>query len=89
MQLERSHSLSNRRIVGRAIVAAFAAAAVAVSAADQKFYDDDPIPREPETQDASKAQSWKNVLSYDLIHNLFAPPGDPRLIRAQNVHTID
>jgi hypothetical protein len=82
--------LSNRRrIVGRVIVAAFAAAAVAVSAADQKFYDDDPIPREPETQDASKAQSWKNVLSYDLIQNLFAPPGDPRLIRAQNVNTMD
>jgi hypothetical protein len=71
------------------IVAACAAAVVAVSAGDQKFYDDDPILREPETQDASKVQAWKNVLSYDLIHNLFASPADKQPIRAQDINTID
>jgi hypothetical protein len=71
------------------IVAALAAAAAIVSAADQRFYDDDPILREPETQDASKVQSWRNVLSYDLINNLFGAPGDRSSIRAQNVNTID
>ena len=54
-----------------------------------KFYDDDPLLREPETQDASNVQEWDNILSYDLLQNLFATPGDTRRIRAQNVNTID
>lgn len=75
----------------RLIAVAIAALAVASDAAarEQKFYDDDPLLREPETQDASRVQRWDNVLAYDLIRNLFATPGDRRLIRAQNVNTID
>jgi hypothetical protein len=82
-------SCDQRAAVVGVIVAACAAAVVAVSAGDQKFYDDDPILREPETQDASKVQAWKNVLSYDLIHNLFASPADKQPIRAQDINTID
>ena len=54
-----------------------------------KFYDDDPLLREPETQDASNVQERDNILAFDLLQNLFATPGDTRRIRAQNVNTID
>src|SRR5262245_30246749 len=55
-----------------------------------KFFSDDPIVREPETQDASKAQSWTIGPIADLTLNVFGHPGDPILgTRAQNVNTID
>ncbi len=55
-----------------------------------RFFSDDPIVREPETQDASKTQEWEIGLISDLTLNLFAKPGDPTLgVRAQNVNTID
>jgi len=54
-----------------------------------KFYDDDPIAREPETRDASGVQPWDIPLAFDLGLNLFARPGDRSDIRAQNVNTID
>ncbi len=54
-----------------------------------KFYDDDPLAREPETRDASKVQDRDIVLSYDLAENLFGHPGDSRKVRARNVNTID
>jgi hypothetical protein len=81
-------SRHQRRIIARVLVAALAAGAAMVAAADQRFYDDDPLPREPETQDASKVQPWRNVLTYDLIQNLFISP-DRQSIRAQNINTID
>ena len=55
----------------------------------RKFYDDDPIAREPETQDASRAAPKDINLIYDLALNLFAQPGDPGTVRAQNINTID
>jgi hypothetical protein len=54
-----------------------------------KFYPDDPIAREPDTQDASKVASWTNVMTFDMLHNLFATPGDLRDQHALNVNTID
>jgi hypothetical protein len=55
-----------------------------------RFYDDDPLGRDPETQDASRAQEWEIDLFYDLALNLFARPGDSTPeVRAQNVNTID
>ena len=36
-----------------------------------RFYDDDPIAREPEPQDASGAQPWTIGLLFDLSYNLF------------------
>ena len=59
-------------------------------AAEQKFFSDDPLTREPETQDASGAQPWDINLFYDLSYNLFVMPGrTPANVRAQNVNTID
>jgi hypothetical protein len=55
-----------------------------------KFYPDDPITREPETRDASNAKPKDIDLFWDLLHNLFARPGDPNMnVPAQNVNTID
>jgi hypothetical protein len=55
----------------------------------RKFYDDDPISREPETRDPSKVQKWSINLTYDFAANLFTRQGDRRPIKAQNVNTID
>jgi len=55
-----------------------------------KFRSDDPIAREPDTQDAAKTQEWEIGLIADLTLNLFAKPGDPTPgVRAQNINTID
>jgi hypothetical protein len=61
-----------------------------VSGATRKFFDDDPVTREPETQDASGAQSRDIDLLFDLSSDLFGRPGDPaENVRAQNINTID
>ena len=58
--------------------------------AEQKFFSDDPLAREPESQDASGAQPWDIDLFYDLTYNLFVTPRKvPSGIRAGNVNTID
>jgi hypothetical protein len=55
-----------------------------------KFFSDDPIAREPDTQDASKVQQWEIGLIADLTLNVFKKPGDLTPgVRAQNVNTID
>jgi hypothetical protein len=55
-----------------------------------KFYPDDPISREPDTQDASKVQEWEIGLAADLLFNLYANPGDQTPdVRAGNINTID
>lgn len=54
-----------------------------------KFYDDDPIARAAETQDASKAEPRERSLEYDALLNLFSRPGAQVVGRAANVNTID
>jgi hypothetical protein len=55
-----------------------------------RFLSDDPLQRDPETQDASKVAAWDIGLTPDLLHNLFGKPGDPASnVRAQNVNTAD
>jgi hypothetical protein len=54
------------------------------------FFDDDPLEREPESQDASGAEERDIDVEADLVVNLFSRPGDPTPdVRAQNVNTID
>jgi hypothetical protein len=60
-----------------------------VAAQQRKFYDDDPIAREPNTRDASGAKDRDIDLMYDLIKNMFAVPRNPVLVRAQNINSID
>ena len=64
-------------------------AAVLANGSGRKFFDDDPIAREPETQDASGAREREWDLFYDLAQNTFVPPGDKTDMRALNVNTID
>jgi hypothetical protein len=54
-----------------------------------KFYRDDPIRVEPETQDASRAVPWSIDLFYDLLLNQFTSPGLPAGDRAADINTID
>ena len=79
------------RLTRNAAVGLLLIALLAVQAAAQqpKFYDDDPIAREPATRDASGAQERDINLMYDLGRNLFAVPRNPTLVRAKNLNTID
>ena len=55
-----------------------------------RFHDDDPIAREPESQDAAAAQPTEIGLLYELSYNLFAVSRrTPSNTRAGNVNTID
>jgi hypothetical protein len=84
-----------RRLRLTTVIAAFAAlAALAVvarpRAAAPKFYSDDPVWREVDSQDASGAAEREMNLLYENLESLFATPGDPvSNVRAQNVNTVD
>jgi len=66
------------------------AATILASGATPRFLSDDPLAREPDTQDASKVSEWKIDLTIDLATNLFGKPGDSATnVRAKNVNTID
>ncbi len=71
-------------------LAALLAVAPAPAASTRRFLDDDPVSREPDTQDASGVQEWDINLITDLAINLFGRPGDSNPdVRAKNVNTID
>jgi hypothetical protein len=73
------------------LTAAAAATFVAVAATGAPhFYPDDPIDREPESQDASQAQPHPIGSLYEISYNLFVTPGyKPTGTRAKNINTID
>jgi hypothetical protein len=54
-----------------------------------RFYPDDPLAIEPETQDASGVRPWDIGLTYDMLESMFADRGDrsPN-VPAMNVNTI-
>ena len=58
-------------------------------AAGPKFFDDDPISRDPETQDASRVQPIEISQQFDYVENSFFKPGDRASVRAVNVNTLD
>jgi hypothetical protein len=63
---------------------------VSASAAGPKFYPDDPISREPESQDASGAQPTEIGLMFEISYNLFVTANyKPSGTRARNINTID
>ena len=64
--------------------------AAGVSTQSPKFFPDDPIAREPESQDASKAAPYEQSTMYELLYNLFVISDyDPSGLRAKNLNTID
>ena len=55
-----------------------------------RFYPDDPIAREPESQDASPAAPYEIKSIYEMSYNLFVTAGyQPSGLRAKNINTID
>jgi hypothetical protein len=58
-------------------------------ASGPKFYPDDPISRDPETQDASRARPIEISQQFDFVENTFLGAGDRAPMRAMNVNTID
>jgi hypothetical protein len=60
------------------------------SGATRRFLSDDPIAREPDTQDAAAVEEWDIDLFIDLSINLFGRPGDSTPdVRARNLNTVD
>src|SRR5215203_324631 len=61
-----------------------------LSGSNPRFYDDDPLGVEPETQNASAVKDRDIDLVSDVLLNLFTKPGDPTPdVRAKDVNTID
>ena len=93
MRTQRFSRASGRGVAVAAtalLAALIVASGVPGAQSRPKFLSDDPLVREPETQDAAKVQEWELGLIADLTLNVFANPGDPtRGVRAQNVSTVD
>jgi len=89
----RTSQLSPRaRLVGLVVLflGAMGFFTTGASTQGQRFYPDDPISREPESQDASNAALYNRSEMYDLLFNLFVNSGhQPSGLRAKNVNTID
>ena len=65
-------------------------ASLTLGAQKQRFYPDDPIWREPVTQDVKNAVRYEPDLAYQTIENLFWRPGDKLLgQRAKDINTVD
>ncbi len=70
--------------------AALGLLATGVSTKGLKFYSDDPIGREPESQNAAGATSYDIGSLYEMTYNLFVTSGyKPSGLRAKNINTID
>lgn len=71
-------------------LALVAASALSLGAQGRRFFPDDPIWREPMTQDVKTAVRYEPDLAYQTLENLFLKPGDPVLgQRAKNINTVD
>jgi hypothetical protein len=67
-----------------------ASVTVAVSTQTPRFYPDDPIAREPESQNASGAKPYEIQSMYEMTHNLFVTAGHkPSGTRAGAINSID
>jgi hypothetical protein len=72
------------------LIALVAACGLTVATAGKKFHHDDPLTREPDSQDAASVQESEIGLAYNLAYNLFVTASkQPENVRAQNVNTID
>ena len=81
--------MRNRLLVLPAITIAFMIPA-SVSTTSPRFYGDDPLPREPESQNAKAAEVSEIGNLFQMVNNLFVNPGYiPSGRRAQNINTID
>jgi hypothetical protein len=72
-----------------AVLTVLCAATDAGLANGPKFYRDDPIARDPETQDASAVREAAISQLYDFAENSFLGAGEHDNVRAVNINTID
>jgi hypothetical protein len=64
------------------------ASSMTLGAQTQRFFPDDPIWREPLTQDVKNAVRYEPDLAYQTLENLFWRPGDKVLgQRAKNINS--
>ena len=70
-------------------VFAAAVAVLSLNGAGQKFYNDDPIWRDPETQNVTGIKPVDISQQYDFIENTFKNVGDRTDKRAVNINTVD
>lgn len=72
------------------MAAALCVASVTVSTETPRFYPDDPIAREPESQNASGAKPYEIQSMYEMTYNLFVTAGHkPSGTRAGDINSID
>ena len=71
-----------------AAIAGMLAAATALTGAGRKFYPDDPLWRDPETQDVSTIKRLRLSQQYDFVENTFLGAGDETQKPAVNVNTV-
>jgi len=81
--------MRHRLLAAIALCVVSSGAAALVAGGGPKFFPDDPLTQDPETQDASGVRKWVINEAYDFIENSFLDPGEHRDIRAQNVNTLD
>jgi len=86
---------SSSVVVRRRLFVPFVAFAIivlasAASTQRQRFFADDPIAREPESQDAAKAAPYEIKSIYEMVSNLFGTSGyTPSGLRAKELNTVD
>lgn len=82
--------LDVRQVIAVALALILLVWSGAARSAQPHFFPDDPLAREPETQDASSVAPWDIDLAYDLAHSYFVTSRrEPSGTRAANVNTID
>jgi hypothetical protein len=75
---------------GLVTVIAGALAGLAVDGSAPRFYPDDPVASNHDTQDASGVTPFEVDAGFDAVEHMFANPGDPVLnVRALDVNSID
>lgn len=76
-------------LVAVLIVALRLLAPVLGAAIGPRFFDDDPLWIEPDTEDASGVESRRTSFAFDIVDNLFLDPGDQALdVPARNLNSI-
>lgn len=83
--------MTNARAIAGCVVAVGIGSWIALSAATTpRFYADDPIGRELDTEDASRVVAHDVSRAWAMVESQFDAPGDPTPnVRARNVSTID
>jgi hypothetical protein len=81
--------LSMKQTAAAAMVLGAVAFTTIGSAATSRFFDDDPIWVERDTQDASGMKPMETSLFVDITSNAIRRPGTETPVRAQNLNSVD